>query len=56
MFGAHGLMACPTDDEEWQVYAAMDNATVPSGNVNDCVGFWAITSDWDEGPAAWQYT
>ena len=55
-FGAQGLMACPDEDDEWQVYASMKNATVPSGDVSDCVGFLALTSDYNDGPAAWQYT
>ncbi|KAJ5919105.1 hypothetical protein N7466_010048 [Penicillium verhagenii] len=41
----------------WQVYAALQNATVPSGNVGDCLGFDAlavglnVTSD----TLAWEY-
>jgi hypothetical protein len=57
VFGARGLMACPTDDYQWQVFAAMPNATVPSGDVDDCVGFGALTYDYEEdGAAAFQYT
>ncbi|KAJ5670564.1 uncharacterized protein N7477_005927 [Penicillium maclennaniae] len=42
---------------KWQVYAALQNATVPSGQVSDCLGFDAlatglnITSD----QLAWEY-
>ncbi|KAJ5180139.1 hypothetical protein N7492_003349 [Penicillium capsulatum] len=41
----------------WQVFAALQNATVPSGNVRDCLGFDAlampvnVTSD----QLAWEY-
>lgn len=41
----------------WQVFAALQNATVPSGNVGDCLGFDAlavpvnVTSD----QLAWEY-
>lgn len=52
-------MACPTDDNDWQVFAAMRNATVPSGDVDECVGFGAITYDYSDdegaGAAAYQY-
>lgn len=51
VWGARGLMACPTVDNStepgWQVFAAMPNATVPTGNINDCVGFLAVTSVYD---------
>ncbi|KAJ5321408.1 hypothetical protein N7476_004410 [Penicillium atrosanguineum] len=42
---------------QWQVYAALQNATVPSGQVSDCLGFDAlamglnVTSD----QLAWEY-
>ncbi|KAL1953326.1 hypothetical protein VTO42DRAFT_3006 [Malbranchea cinnamomea] len=62
--GATGWMACPdskdTESPRWQVFAALRNATVPTGNVDDCLGFTAMalqyTSAPEEGPAAWQYT
>ncbi|RAL01425.1 uncharacterized protein BO80DRAFT_405796 [Aspergillus ibericus CBS 121593] len=65
--GATGFMACPipADDEAevpdagpYQVFAAMANATVPTGNVSDCLRFEAVAVGWSgtEGSvAAWQY-
>lgn len=50
-----GLMACPTDDKRWQVYAAQQNATVPSGNVRDCLGFSALALTYKGDTPAWQY-
>jgi hypothetical protein len=39
-FNAQGLMACPLGANGlWQVFAAMNNATVPQGNVSECLGF-----------------
>ncbi|KKY15556.1 putativebinding protein [Phaeomoniella chlamydospora] len=55
-FGATGFMACPTTTNNWQVYAAISNATVPTGNLADCLGFDAVTVDWTgANPEAWQY-
>ncbi|PYH64487.1 uncharacterized protein BO88DRAFT_397276 [Aspergillus vadensis CBS 113365] len=62
--GATGFMACPLDEDEevnggaWQVFAAMKNATVPSGNVSDCLEFEALAYPWvsnGSSIAAWQY-
>ncbi|RHZ56587.1 IgE-binding protein [Aspergillus thermomutatus] len=60
--GATGFMACPTQGDApapYQVFAAMSNATVPTGNVADCLGFDAAAVAWTapEGQtsAAWQY-
>ncbi|OJZ81987.1 hypothetical protein ASPFODRAFT_171927 [Aspergillus luchuensis CBS 106.47] len=62
--GATGFMACPLDEDEevnggaWQVFAAMKNATVPSGNVSDCLHFEALAYPWvsnGSSIAAWQY-
>lgn len=55
-FGADGLMACPTDGDAWQVFANLQNATVPQGNVSQCLGFDAVALDFPELYAAWQYT
>jgi hypothetical protein len=55
-WGASGFMACPTEDSKWQVFAALQNATVPSGNVQDCLGFSAIATPTNETGNAWQYT
>jgi hypothetical protein len=48
-------MACPTADNRWQVFAALSNATVPSGNVADCLGFSAIALPYQGDVPAWQY-
>jgi len=53
-WGASGFMACPTDNR-WQVFAAMQNATVPSGNVGDCLGFSAMALTYKGPVPAWQY-
>ncbi|EXJ86368.1 hypothetical protein A1O3_03319 [Capronia epimyces CBS 606.96] len=55
-FGADGLMACPTDGDAWQVFANLRNATVPQGNVSQCLGFDGLALDYPELFAAWQYT
>ncbi|OQE28377.1 hypothetical protein PENSTE_c003G04326 [Penicillium steckii] len=54
-WNATGLMACPTEDNRWQVYAAMKNATVPQGNVGDCLGFSALALPYKGDVPAWQY-
>lgn len=64
-------MACPTTNgtsgyrrsrrgaaavPKWQVYAALKNATVPSGKVEDCLGFDALAvSANTTTPVAWEY-
>jgi hypothetical protein len=59
VFGATGLMACPDSSTGIQVYvlyAKIPNAVVPSGNVQDCISFDGLTSDYNGPlPAAWQY-
>jgi len=55
-FGATGLMACPTNGHLWQVFANMRNATVPLGNVSQCLGFDALALDFSENYGAWEYT
>ncbi|KAJ5887615.1 hypothetical protein N7495_007656 [Penicillium taxi] len=50
-----GLMACPTEDKRWQVFSAAQNATVPLGNVNDCLSFSTIALTYDGVVPAWQY-
>lgn len=55
-FGAKGFMACPAEDNRWQVFAAIQNATVPGGDVSKCLGFSALApTAKKQGPAAWQY-
>ncbi|KAE8152403.1 hypothetical protein BDV25DRAFT_67183 [Aspergillus avenaceus] len=54
-WGATGFMACPTEDSRWQVFAAIHNATVPQGNVNDCIGFSALAVPSNATAGAWQY-
>ncbi|KGO49115.1 hypothetical protein PEXP_011640 [Penicillium expansum] len=69
--GASGFMACPTTNAtisyrrsrrgaaaapKWQVYAALKNATVPTGKVEDCLGFDALTVSVNTTtPVAWEY-
>ncbi|KAJ5100568.1 hypothetical protein N7456_006620 [Penicillium angulare] len=45
--------AAPT----WQVYAALQNATVPTGKVNDCLGFDALATGLNvtSNSLAWEY-
>ncbi|BCS18906.1 putative IgE binding protein [Aspergillus puulaauensis] len=54
-WGAKGFMACPTDDNRWQVFAALQNATVPSGEVKDCLGFNALAVPSNQTGQTWQY-
>ncbi|KAH3014434.1 hypothetical protein KXW60_008300 [Aspergillus fumigatus] len=61
--GATGFMACPTQGDApvpYQVFAAISSATVPTGNVADCLGFDAAAIAWTpsqgQTAAAWQYT
>ncbi len=55
-FGATGFMACPTEDQGYQVFAAIGNATAPEGDLAACLGFDAFTIDeTDPNRAAWQY-
>lgn len=56
-FGADGFMACPSDDNDsLQVFANMKNATVPTGDVSDCVEFAAYAYHHTGSSGAWQYT
>ncbi|PYH95493.1 hypothetical protein BO71DRAFT_397949 [Aspergillus ellipticus CBS 707.79] len=51
-----GFMACPTEEGLYQVFANMANATVPLGDVSDCLGFDAATVAYNSSSvAAWQY-
>lgn len=55
-FGAKGFMACPTDDQDYQVFASISNATPSKGDLAACLGFSALTSDHtDSSKGAWQY-
>ena len=55
-FGAKGLMACPTQDQGYQVFAATGNATASEGDLAACLGFNALTIDAiDLSRGAWQY-
>ncbi|KAK2786211.1 hypothetical protein FQN52_007960 [Onygenales sp. PD_12] len=55
--GADGFMACPGHENGlYQVFAAMWHAEVPTGNIDDCLGFVAMAIPYEgETPAAWQY-
>ncbi|KAJ5595412.1 uncharacterized protein N7459_001620 [Penicillium hispanicum] len=39
----------------WQVFAALQNATVPSGKVGDCLGFDAMAVAVNVSQPAWEY-
>lgn len=52
---ATGFMACPAGDNRWQVFAAIQNATVPHGNVDECLGFSAVALTYTGDVPAWQY-
>jgi hypothetical protein len=55
-FGAKGFMACPTQDQGYQVFASISNATAPEGDLAACLGFNALTIDeTDLSRGAWQY-
>jgi hypothetical protein len=55
-FGAKGFMACPMENQGYQVFAAMSNATAPGGDLAACLGFEALTIDKaDPMRGAWQY-
>jgi hypothetical protein len=57
-FGAEGFMACPDYSAKttaWQVFAAIKNATVPTGNVSDCLGFDALTTSYSGSIPTWEY-
>ncbi|KAJ5632779.1 hypothetical protein N7490_009118 [Penicillium lividum] len=63
--GASGFMACPVPAStsgsaappSWQVYAAQQNATVPTGKVGDCLGFDALAVGLNvtSNSVAWEY-
>lgn len=67
-----GFMACPTANvtavpysrrriapaaPKWQVFSAQKNATVPTGNVGDCLGFeaMAVPINTTTTQPAWEY-
>lgn len=54
-FDTNSLMACPAAQDAWQVFLGLDNATVPSGKVSDCIIFDALTVNATD-IGAWQYT
>ncbi|KAF7114506.1 hypothetical protein CNMCM5793_008810 [Aspergillus hiratsukae] len=55
--GARDFMACPTADRRFRVFAALRNATLPSGNVTSCVPFVARVIPFvSPQAAAFQYT
>lgn len=55
---AAGWLACPATKGAfpYQIFADVPGLKVPSGNVDDCYGFDALTSNFAGGAAAWQYT
>ncbi|KAE8151708.1 hypothetical protein BDV25DRAFT_138631 [Aspergillus avenaceus] len=56
----NGFMACPVNSTapgkpHYQVYAARNNATVPGGNVKQCLGFDAMAVKGNGTVGAWEY-
>lgn len=49
-----GFMACPVNGD-WQVFVAVHNVTVPSGDVSSCLGFDALTSPYTGDAPVWQF-
>jgi hypothetical protein len=51
--GATGFVACPTTTSgfPYQIYA-----NVKGKDVSKCIGFSAVTGDYNGGFSAWQYT
>lgn len=49
--------AVATAPPTWQVFAARQNATVPSGKVSDCLGFDALAVGLNVSSShlAWEY-
>lgn len=47
----------PAPAPRWQVFAALQNATVPTGRVGDCLGFdaLAVGLNVSSGHLAWEY-
>ncbi|KAJ5493446.1 secreted protein [Penicillium diatomitis] len=56
LFKGDGLLACPTSDNRYQVFAPVDNLKVPSGNKDDCLGFSARGIPYTDAAPAWQYS
>ncbi|KAJ5166287.1 uncharacterized protein N7482_005068 [Penicillium canariense] len=55
--GRHVRRQAPLRTDRWQVFAALQNATVPTGNVSDCLGFdaLAIGLNISSDHLAWEY-
>ncbi|OOQ90322.1 hypothetical protein PEBR_06331 [Penicillium brasilianum] len=53
----HIRRQAPSAANRWQVFAALQNATVPTGNVDDCLGFeaMAIGLNISSEHLAWEY-
>ncbi|KAN0067165.1 hypothetical protein V8E54_014812 [Elaphomyces granulatus] len=57
-FDGKGFIACPNSKEDpttWKVFAHIPNAIVPTGDIQDCLPFQAVTEIFGSPPAAWQY-
>lgn len=56
-------MTCPVTNAnngtDWQLFAVVPNAAIPTGDIDDCRSILAITYDWEDttraGAAAWEY-
>ncbi|KAJ5115329.1 hypothetical protein NUU61_001088 [Penicillium alfredii] len=55
-WGANGFMACPAKNSQWQVFANVQNATVPLGDRKACLPFHALADPYKGAAAAWQYS
>ncbi|KAL8713616.1 MAG: hypothetical protein Q9220_002478 [cf. Caloplaca sp. 1 TL-2023] len=59
--GAAGFLACPATANgtgPYQIFAdvaSLSDEDVPGGCKDACLGFDALTAEYTEGPAAWQY-
>ncbi|KAN0085582.1 hypothetical protein V8E54_002049 [Elaphomyces granulatus] len=57
-FDGKDFIACPNSKEDpttWEVFAHIPNAIVPTGDIQDCLPFRAVTEVFGSPPAAWQY-
>ena len=59
--GATGFLACPADasgSPPYKIFADVEGLTdedTPGGSVQACIGFDALTTDYTDGSAAWEY-
>jgi hypothetical protein len=51
-----GFLACPTGQGQWQVFSDVPGLKPPTGSINDCLGFDALTEPYTGPTPAWQFT